>query len=249
MASNIKPTILLLQGTFQLPEVYYAFAKLIEARGFPVIQPTYPSLTGQDQPDFTQKTLADDVHVVENILETLVNDGKTVVVVMHSYGGLVGAEAVPEELTRSNRSARGLSGGVARFFYFASFVMMKGQSIATAVGDSPDHDHWDGRFKIRDPLRLLYQDLPPDEAAYWSDKLVEQSNAVKETRMERCAYTYIPSTYVVCTNDQAVPPQVQEIFAQGAGATIERLDSGHSAMLTKPNELLGLLEQAINTGV
>lgn len=245
MASLTKPTIVLLQGTFQPPGVYHNFAKLIESRGFSVVQPSYPSLTGQDEPDFATKTLADDVQVVETAIKDLVDgEGKTVLVVMHSYGGLVGAEAVPETLTLKSRKERGLPGGVASLFYFAAFVMPMGQSIATAVGDSPDHDHWDGRFKMRDPLSTMYNDLPAEEAAYWSDRVIPQSNAVKDTVVNVCAYTYLPSTYVVCTEDKAVPSQVQEMFAQLAGAKVKKINSGHSAMLTKPDELIALVEEA-----
>ncbi|EMR71587.1 putative methyltransferase domain-containing protein [Eutypa lata UCREL1] len=243
--SPVKPTIVLLQGTFQLPEVYHKFAKIIESRGFPVVQPSYPSLTGQDEPDFTKKTLADDVRVVETAIGNLVDgEGKTVLVVMHSYGGLVGAEVVPEDLTLKSRRDRGLPGGVASLFYFAAFVMPMGQSVATAVGDSPNHDYWDGRFKMRDPLSTMYNDLPADEAAYWSDRVIPQSSAVKGTVMARCAYAYVPSTYVVCTGDNAVPPQVQEMFAQLAGAQVKKIDSGHSPMLSKPEELMALLGEA-----
>lgn len=218
MEQSANPTIVLLQGTFQLPDVYHNFAKLIESRGFPVLQPSFPSLTGQDQPDFTQKTLADDVEVVENVIKKLVEvEGKTAVVVMHSYGGLVGAEAVPKDLSLESRRDRNLPGGVAHLFYFSAFVIPKGQSIATAVGDSPSLDHWDGRFAMRDPLKSLYHDLPAEEAAYWAGKTIPQSYKLKETVMERCAYTYVPSTYVVCTDDKAVPPQFLEMFASWLG--------------------------------
>ncbi|KAI1500727.1 alpha/beta-hydrolase [Biscogniauxia marginata] len=234
MASPTKPTI-----------VYHKFARLVESRGFPVVQPSYPSLSGQDEQDFAKKTLADDVGVVEAVIKKQVEgEGKTVLVVMHSYGGLVGAEAVPEELILKDRKSHGLPGGVAYLFYFSAFVMPMGQSVATAVGDSPDHDHWDGRFKMRDPLATMYSDLPADEAAYWSDRVIPQSNAVKDTVMKRCAYTYVPSTYVVCTGDKALPPPVQEMFAQLAGAVVKKIDSGHSAMLSRPDELVALLEEA-----
>ncbi|KAI1073860.1 alpha/beta-hydrolase [Whalleya microplaca] len=244
MASPTKPTVVLLQGTFQLPEVYHKFARLIESRGFPVVQPSYPSLTGQDEPDFIKKTLADDVQAVEAVIKKLVDgEGKTVVVVMHSYGGLVGAEAVPEDLTVQSRKERGLPGGVAHLFYLSAFVMPMGQSVVTAVGDSPAHGHWDGRFKMRDPLATMYDDLPSDEAAYWADRVIPQSNAVKDTIMKRCAYKYVLSTYEICTGDKAVPPPVQEMFAQLAGAVVKRIDSGHSAMLSKPEEVIALLEE------
>ncbi|CAJ2505400.1 Uu.00g127940.m01.CDS01 [Anthostomella pinea] len=248
MASPTKPTVILLQGTFQPPEVYHSFARLISSRGFPVVQPAYPSLTGQDQPDFINKTLADDVQVVEDVVKKLVDDeGKAVLVVMHSYGGLVGAEAVPEDLNLKHRQAKGgqlLPGGVAYLFYFSAFVLPMGQSIATAMGDHPDHDHYDGRFSMRDPLATLYTDMPADEAAYWARRTIPQSNAVKDTAMRRCAYAYVPSTYVVCTGDKAVPPPVQKMFAQLAGAVVREIDTGHSAMLSKLDEVMALLEEA-----
>ncbi|KAK7738499.1 hypothetical protein SLS53_006018 [Cytospora paraplurivora] len=243
-STNTKPTIVLLQGTFQLPDVYYSFAKLLESHGFSVVQPTFPSLTDLESPNFTKKTLADDVLVVETLVRQLVDEGKTVFIFMHSYGGLVGQEAISEDLTLKNRQERGLPGGVTHLFYLVAFVMPKGQSVATAVGDSPDHDHWDGRFKMRDPLTTMYNDLPTDKAAYWAERTIPQSNAVKDTVMERCAYTYVPSTYVVCTGDKAVPPQVQEMFAQLAGAKVKKIESGHSPMLSQPDKVLALVEEA-----
>ncbi|KAI1137484.1 alpha/beta-hydrolase [Hypoxylon sp. FL0543] len=246
MAPPTKPTVVLLQGSFQLPDVYHKFARLIKSRGFPVEQPSYPSLTGQDEPDFAKKTLTDDVKAVEDVIRRLVeSEGKTVLVAMHSYGGLVGAEAVPEDLALRSRKDRGLSGGVAHLFYVAAFVMSAGQSVAALFGDSPHERHWDGRFTMRDPLGALYSELPADEAAYWAGRTIPQSRAVKDTPMKRCAYTYVPSTYVVCTADKAVPPPVQETFAQLAGSTIKKIDAGHSAMLTKPDELVHLLEEII----
>lgn len=204
----------------------------------------------QSDPDFTKKTLRDDADVVEAAIRKLVEeDNQTVIVVMHSYGGLVGGEAISEELTLQTRQARGLRGGVARLFYCAAFVMPKGQSIASAVGDSPDHDTWDGRFQMRDPGATMYHDLPADEAAYWTARVVPQSSAVMGTVIERCAYTFnVPSTYVVCTGDRALPPQVQEMFAQLAGAdtvVVRKLEGvGHSPMLSKPEEVLALIEEA-----
>lgn len=245
MAAPAKPTVVLLQGSFQLPEVYHKFAKLIESRGFPVVQPSYPSLTGQDDPDFANKDLAQDADAVEKALKTLIEDeNKTVIVAMHSYGGLVGAEAVTKPLTLENRKQRGLPGGVAHLFYFAAFVLPPGKSIAMMVGPSPDHDIYDGRFIMRDPLTTMYNDLPREEAEYWAAKVIPQSVATLDTVIQRCAYRYMASTYVVCTGDRAVPASVQEMFAQVAGSTVKRIPSGHSAMLSQPEEVLTLLEEA-----
>lgn len=65
---------------------------------------------------------------------------KTVVVVMHSYGGLVGSEAIPPGLTFLDRKKRGLKGGVIHLFFFAAFLLEVGQSVLSAFGESPNND-------------------------------------------------------------------------------------------------------------
>lgn len=64
-----------------------------------------------------------------------------------------------------------------------------------------------------------------------------------EAAMTRCAYTYVPSTYVLCAADKAVPPPVQEMLAQLAGSDLKKIDSGHSVMLSRPHELMAFLEE------
>jgi hypothetical protein len=63
-----------------------------------------------------------------------------VVVVMHSYGGLVGSNAVTMELSFSHREASGMPGGVVRLFYLAAFVLGEGQSALGTFGESPNND-------------------------------------------------------------------------------------------------------------
>lgn len=71
--------------------------------------------------------------------------------------------------------------------------------------------------------------------------MIPQGNAVKDTVMTRRAYTYVPSTNVMCTGDKVVPLPVQEMFAQMTGATVKKIDAGHSFMLSRPDEMVTLL--------
>src|SRR3984893_6462481 len=43
----------------------------------------------------------------------------------------------------------------------------------------------------------------------------------------KAGWRTIPATYIVCTSDESLPPELQEIFAVRAAA-VERMDSGHS---------------------
>jgi pimeloyl-ACP methyl ester carboxylesterase len=92
---------------------------------------------------------------------------------------------------------------------------------------------------------LLYNDLPDEEAAVWESRLIPQSQAVQSSMIEATAYKYIPSTYVVCTNDKAVPPQYQEMFARAVGASVVKIDAGHMPMLSQPDVLLEKVKKTL----
>ncbi|KAI1178978.1 alpha/beta-hydrolase [Nemania sp. FL0916] len=242
-----KPTIVLVQGSFQIKEVYSKLVNALEARQYPVVHSQLPTLTGHDEPDFASKDLQTDAAAIQNVLKHLIEDeGRRVVLLMHSYGGLVGNEAAVEELTWAKRSSLDLPGGIIYAFYVAAFVLTKGQSVLGTFGESPNNDvKPNGRFTMKNAAKVIYNDLPAAEAEKWESKMIDQSYAVQTTELTNETYKNIPSTYIVCTNDQGPPPQYQEMFGQASQSTIIRLESGHSPMLSKTEELAGLIDSAI----
>lgn len=58
------------------------------------------------------------------------------------------------------------------------------------------------------------------------------------------AWKSIPSWYLVATNDEAIPPDAERMFAQRMGATTAEVPSGHLAMVTHPAETVRLIEAA-----
>ena len=139
--SEVLPTILLIQGSFQNPQVYQKLVAGLEAHGYPTLHPRLPSCSDTDSPSFPQLTLIDDALAIRTELTRQIEyEGKIVVIVMHSYGGLVGSEATIEEFGYERRRAQGLPGGVIHFFYYASFVLEEGQSVLSAFGESPNND-------------------------------------------------------------------------------------------------------------
>jgi len=246
-----KATILLVQGSFQTPLVYEPLCNRLKSLGYPTVQPPLPSCSNVEDPAFPSINLIDDALAVRLELTKLIEYGnKTVVVVMHSYGGLVGSEAIPEELTYTNRKARGQAGGVIHLYYFSAFLLPVGQSVLEAFGESPNNDvKADGRFSILNGASTLYNDLPDSDAKLWESRLIPQSYKVQTTKLTRAAYTYIPSTYLICENDQAAPTQYQEMFAGTANAAVERCSSGHSAMLSQTDMLADKIAAAVERAV
>lgn len=284
-----KPTIILVQGSFQTPHVYEQLRTGLHDAGYPVVHPRLPSIcTDMNDSEFLSCTLKDDVDAVTTALKHLVEEEKkSVVVVMHSYGGIVGTEAIPKHLTHAARRARGHQGGVLHLFYFAAFILPEGKSVLEAFGESPindvqvctpktpgpfhlpgrqpvsfslffDHVHHfsltrspynlqpDGRSRLENGAQTVYGDLPAAEAALWESRLVPQSYAVQTTCTTRAAYEYLPSTYLVCEGDQAVPPSFQEGFAGLARAEVDRCTAGHSPMLSQPAMLVGKIAAVVD---
>jgi pimeloyl-ACP methyl ester carboxylesterase len=107
----------------------------------------------------------------------------------------------------------------------------------------------DGRFTIKNGARTLYSDLSDAEAKLWEPRLIPQSYKVQTTPATRAAYEYLPSTYLICENDKAVPLQFQRMFAAMANAQVESCDAGHSPMLSQPGMLVARIAGVVYRAV
>jgi pimeloyl-ACP methyl ester carboxylesterase len=96
-------------------------------------------------------------------------------------------------------------------------------------------------------LRHMFcNDMSPDYADAFMARLGRDSwptlKALDETEW---AYDHLagkPSTYVICLQDQALPPEWQEIFAARVHAKHRvRIDAGHQVMNTRPHGLAEIL--------
>lgn len=124
-----NPTIVFAPGAWHTADCYDVVRKELHAKGWETEAVDYPSV-GAEPPT---KGLSDDVAAVRAVVEKLAEEGKKVMVVVHSYGGLVGAEAV-KGLGLKQRVQEGKTGGVIQLVYLSAFVMPKGVSILAAFG-------------------------------------------------------------------------------------------------------------------
>jgi len=58
------------------------------------------------------------------------------------------------------------------------------------------------------------------------------------------AWKSLPSWYLVATDDQAIPPDAERLFASRMGATTVEVPSSHVAMVSHPDEVAQLIETA-----
>lgn len=90
MASKL-PAVLLIGGGWHVPQSYRKLTEQLQSKGFEVQVPVLPS-TNQSRPP--NADLNTDTEHVRSVAESLVNQSLDVVVLMHSYGGQIGTNAL-----------------------------------------------------------------------------------------------------------------------------------------------------------
>ena len=111
ITTNPEPTIVAIPGAWLPPSTYDPTFSILNAQGYETVTIPLPSVS--DDPE--RKGFEDDVAVIRSTVSRLVEDeGKEVVVVMHSYSGMPGSEAL-KGLGRREREGNNLEGGVIRY--------------------------------------------------------------------------------------------------------------------------------------
>jgi pimeloyl-ACP methyl ester carboxylesterase len=183
--------------------------------------------------------LAADVAATRAVLDTL---ARPVVLVGHSYGGAV-------------ITAAGGHPAVAELVYLAAFQLAEGESVGrtlpgrglpdTRLGEAL---RMSGDDVALDPglgVQLLYGDADPAVAAAAAARLRPVHRTVFRGVPDRIAWRTVPSTYAICTADQAVHPELQRAMAERATRSVE-WPCGHSPAATRPEEVAALIADRVS---
>jgi alpha-beta hydrolase superfamily lysophospholipase len=127
-----KPQIVVIPGAWHGPIYFEKLQSMLEKAGY-TIHVRQLASTGNSQP---VKSLDDDIALVRSLVEEAIGDGNDVVVVAHSYGGIVAGSAL-EGLGKTQREAAGLRGGIVRCGYMSAFIVPKGVSVMDKLGGKP----------------------------------------------------------------------------------------------------------------
>ena len=130
--ADAKPTIVLVPGAWFSPTTYDEFLQFLREAGYPTRYASYPSLD-PSEPLIADANL-DTRAVYSDVLRPLVEqEGKDVVVVMHSYGGVPGS-AASTGLSKTKRTQENQKGGVIGLIHISGFVLPEGASVADGQG-------------------------------------------------------------------------------------------------------------------
>ncbi|KAE8391443.1 hypothetical protein BDV23DRAFT_171625 [Aspergillus alliaceus] len=174
-----------------------------------------------------------DSEFVRSYVEGLVEAGRDVVVLMHSYGGQVSTNCLVG-LGAETRKQRGLTGGVTRLVYIAAFAVTEGSSMVDVV-KAFGHE---ARMPKLQELEAYVARL-----ARWNGKAMHQGT-------RQCAWREISVSFVYATADMTVPFDYQKLFVEkmhGQGREVETfsMDTGPCPTFTKASELVEIVHGVV----
>ncbi len=123
---QVRPSIILVPGGWEGPEAFTYLVARLERAGYSVFVPRLPSnCTVPALPNFDE-----DVKAVYFAVQSTIDAGKDVVLVMHSYGAVVGCEALKNvEAKKSMGSdAEGSTKGVVHLAFICGWLLPEGRS-------------------------------------------------------------------------------------------------------------------------
>ena len=171
----------------------------------------------------------------------LSEEDDSVVLVGHSYGGMVITDAASGQEN------------VKHLVYVTSVMPEHGETLASfggsELGPWMDPCEEDGTMGIKAELapEAFLQDCDEAAVAGALERLTRQPLAVFGQAPRAVAWREKPSTYVVCAEDRATPPEAQRGYARRAGKVVE-LPTGHHPMLSHPELLARVIAEVAAPG-
>jgi pimeloyl-ACP methyl ester carboxylesterase len=218
--------IVLVHGGFVDGSGWAAVYRALREQGFTVSVVQNPTTS-----------LAEDVQATRRVLAA--QDGP-VILVGHSYGGVVISEA-------------GNDPTVAGLVYIAAFAPDAGESVASLIKDPPPGapvppilPPQDG-YLLLDPARFAASfaaDVDAELTAFMADAQVPWGVEALQGAVSRPAWKSKPSWYLVATEDRMIPPPAQRAMSARAGSTIAEVAASHAVYVSQPDAVVRLIVTA-----
>jgi pimeloyl-ACP methyl ester carboxylesterase len=184
-------------------------------------------------------SLADDV---ARTRRTLAAQNGPVILVGHSYGGVVITEA-------------GSDPKVSGLVYIAAFAPDKGESVSALIKNSPpgapvppivpsgDGYLFVDRAKFHESFAA---DVSPQAAAFMADSQVPWGLEALDGVVTEPAWKTRQSWYLVSSEDRMIPPDAQRAMAKRAGSTVAEVKGSHAVYVSQPQAVADVIAKAAN---
>jgi pimeloyl-ACP methyl ester carboxylesterase len=228
-----KPTIVLVHGAFADASGWNGVISRLNKDGYQTIATANPL-----------RSLSGDAASLSAVVKSIPGN---VVLVGHSYGGLVITEA-------ANGNAN-----VKALVYVAGFIPEVGESAFILSGKFPGSTLGDALQPVPLPdgnVDLYIQsakfhdqfaaDVPADVTALMAATQRPVTQAALEEQNTAASWKTVPSFTIYGSADYNIPAAVQKFMAERAkvGKAIAIEGGSHALMISHPDEVTGLIEQA-----
>ncbi|KAF7943227.1 hypothetical protein EAE96_011161 [Botrytis aclada] len=213
-----KPEFVMVPGAWHSPECFKPTTDILVAKGYKVHGISLKSVGASPHLEDFQP----DVETIRNKIDSLLSTSTPLILVYHSYGGIIGSSALDNYITTISPSTTPLSpsGLIRHLVYIAAFCLPKSVSFMAAVNHVPT-PWWSISLDSKavtcsDPYEIFYNDISRDKAQKYVEMLKEHSYKTFYSPVTAEPWRHIPSTYVVCENDKALPKEAQLRLIRGA---------------------------------
>jgi pimeloyl-ACP methyl ester carboxylesterase len=228
MSVNLEslPSIVLVHGGFVDGSGWEGVYKILKNDGFNVAIVQNPTIS-----------LADDMAVTKRAID---EQGGQVVLVGHSYGGVVITEA-------------GNHPNVTRLVYITAFAPDKGESVSTLIQDPPPGAPVPPILEPQEGFLFLDRskfhesfagDVEEEKAMFMADSQVPWGVEALGGAISEPAWKTKPSWYLVATDDKMIPPPAQRFMSERAGATVVESPGSHAIYVSRPEAVAKLIKEA-----
>lgn len=227
-----KPTIMIVHGAWGGGWAFKKVESLLRQKGFNVYR---PQLTGQgDRVHLARPDIGLNTHIDDVVNTILYEDLRDIVLVGHSYGGMVisgVADRVPDR--------------IKRLVYLDAMVPSDGDSVTSLMPRAGDFIKQMTKGDYLVPPWVKPDQLPPHDVPQslktFTDAIVLKNEAARK----------LPATYVLTVeknkeakDDDFFPHSVR---AKERGWSISQLTSDHNPQWSAPEALADMLAASANT--
>ncbi|KAL5342025.1 Alpha/beta hydrolase family-domain-containing protein [Aspergillus crustosus] len=236
-ATPPTPTLLFVPGSWHKPSCYdKIITPLSEQHNLRCIAITLPSTTGDPS-----KTFKDDVGTARDAMTAETSQGRNVVVIAHSYGGMVGNSAIKGFTNQNPKHTPGIAisrepvdadtdadtdtdtDTGPRGYVIGLILIASGFTLTGLTFMDPFFNHPPPFWQVNkstgfaelttSPRQLFYHDLDEPEANYWVSQLTPQSlKSLFEGRdVSYAGWMDVPVWYLGTSLDKGLPVLVQRM--------------------------------------
>ena len=226
VAAERTVSIVLVHGAFVDGSGWKDPYDILSNAGYEVLVVQQPTISLRDDVAETERVIARARHPV--------------ILVGHSYGGMVITEAGDNPKVRS-------------LVYLAAYAPDAGESVSTLSEGPVPAGEQKGPLVAEGNYLFVDRDKFPTSFAADVDAATTRFMGAAQlpfglqavqTKVDRVAWKTKPTYYVVTSEDHIIPPTVQRTMAKRSGAKVTEMKSSHAVMLSRPREVAAVIRSA-----